>query len=306
MSIRPNQLINWGTPLGNSELLSFYNSVGTEGVLGLVVRQPDGANEAACVVVNRDEHTQGIMYQLFESGRLYESHTTAVAVGALRPGDTAIDVGAHVGYFTALFRLCVGKAGRVFAFEPMPSTYRRLLRNVLGNDFHNVMALPMALSDENGEAHFFLDPENEGESSLVVRPELRSCVVQTTSLDELFADSLRVRPRVMKLDAEGVELKILRGGKRFFAAHAPDLVICEHNRTALREAGVTPDDLRQFFAQHGYRCGVINNGLGMDMGGATFYRMVTANEPLQADDYGYVFNLMFVRDGSGLYTNDMM
>jgi len=110
----------------------------------------------------------------------------------------------------------------------------------------------------------------------------------------------------MKLDAEGVELKILQGGERFFKTHAPDLVICEHNLGALIRAGVTPAILRHFFDVRGYRCGVINNGFGMDMRGATFYRMIDPGQPLQADDYGNVFNLMFVREGSGLYPEAMV
>ncbi len=246
------------------------------------------------------------MYQLFQNGALYEPFTSAIAVGALRPGDIALDVGAHIGYFSTLFRLCVGETGGVFAFEPMPDTYRRLLQNILGNNFRNVMALPLVLSNETGEARFYIDANNEGESSLMIRPGLDSCVVQVTSLDEMFHNFLSQRPRVLKLDAEGVELKILHGAQSFFNTHAPDLVICEHNRGALQNAGISVHDLRQFFETRGYRSGMINNGHGMEMNGATFYRMVEPGESFQADDYGYVFNLLFVREESGLYPEKMV
>ncbi|WP_263770466.1 FkbM family methyltransferase [Propionivibrio soli] len=305
MAVRPGQLTKWATPFGGSELSSFYNTIDESGVLGLAVQRPDGTQESACLLVNRSEHTQSVMFELFRSGSLYEPYTTAIAVGALRSGDMAIDVGAHVGYFAVLFRLCAGERGSVLAFEPMPNTYRGLLRNVLGNRFRNLMVLPLALSDTGGEATFFLDSKNEGESSLVPR-DGKSCVVQVSSLDDLFRDGLEQRPRVLKLDAEGVELKILKGGARFFASHAPDLVICEHNRGALENGGASADDLRHFFTERGYRCGIINNGHGMDMRGATFYRTIEPGEPAQPADYAYVFNLMFVREGSGLYPAPQM
>lgn len=305
MALKPRQLTRWETPFGGGCLSSFYDTAGEDGVLGLTVQRPDGAQESACLLVDRAGHTQRVMFELFRSGRLYESHTTAVVAGALRPGDMAIDVGAHVGYFAVLFRLCVGERGSVLAFEPMPTTYRQLLRNVLGNRFRNVMALPIALSDASGEAMFYLDPENEGESSFVPR-DGKSCVVQVASLDDLFRDGLEKRPRVLKLDAEGVELKILNGGSRFFASHAPDLVICEYNKGALEGSGATEGDLRRFFMDRGYRCAIINNGHGMEMRGATFYRMIRSEEPPQPSDYAYVFNLMFVREGSGLYPAPQM
>lgn len=306
MPVSPNQQTKWDSPFGGSTLYSFYNAIDDNNILGLAVRRPDGTSESAGILVSATEHTQKVMYALFQDGHLYEPHTTAIAVGALRSGDIAIDIGAHVGYFTVLFRLCVGESGSVFAFEPMPSTYRRLLKNVIGNRMVNVMALPMAMSGASGEAVFYIDAENEGESSLMVRPGLRSCTVQTSTLDDLFQDFLGKRPRVMKLDAEGVELNILKGGERFFQTHAPDLVICEYNPGAMIGAGFTSDDLRGFFDTRGYRCGVINNGHGMDMRGATFYRMIEPGEPLQQVEHDYVFNLMFVREGSGLYPAAMM
>lgn len=306
MTIQPNQLIRWDSPFKGAELSSFFNSSGADGVVGLAVRRTDGTSDSACLLVSVEEHTQKTMYSLFQQGRLYEPHTTAIVVGALRPGDTMIDVGAHVGYFSVLSRLCVGPQGSVFAFEPLPETYRRLLKNVIGNRLQNVMALPIAVSDCCGEASFYLDPANEGESSLLDRGGQVRHVVQTSTLDAVFENFLEKRPRVMKLDAEGVELNILHGAAAFFETHAPDLVICEHNGGALSNAGISADELRAFFDCRGYRCGVINNGAYMDMRGANFYRMIGAGEKLQPDDYGYVFNMMFVRDGSGLYPDEMV
>lgn len=260
-----------------------------------------GENAVARLVVNRHEHTQSVLYQLAQEGRLYEAHTTMAALGALRPGDFAIDIGAHVGYFTTLFRLAVGEKGRVFAFEPLPETYRRLLQNILINGFGNVLPLPLAVADRTGMAHFHVNQQNEGESSLFADSGPAVGPVQVTSLDDLFREDLPVRPRLMKIDAEGAETRILSGGDAWFKRQGPDMVIIEINRGALERAGTSEWDIRQYFERRGYRGAAIRGGVpGQGLGDATFryygsdYRSVPA-------DYPYVFNEMYVRAASGLY-----
>jgi FkbM family methyltransferase len=300
MAIAPNQMFRVETP-SESALWIFHNAIGEEGVLGLSVARPGMPPETACLLVSRKEHTQRVMHDLFREGRLYEKWTSGLVLGALRVGDIAIDIGAHVGLFSVLARLCVGASGMVFAFEPMPDTYRRLLHNVMYNRFTNVLPLPLAVSAQSGSAEFYIDPDNEGESSLVAFPSGSSCIVQMTSLDDIFRDALGKRPRLLKLDAEGVELSILQGGPEFFAAYAPDMVICECNRGALMAAGVSEWMLRRFFDERGYNCAVVNNGMGLDLGGGEYYRYLRADEESAPRDFGYVYNLMFVRAGSGLY-----
>lgn len=300
MKIEPNALLKVDS-LGEAELWFFHSKIDKEGVLGLTVKRRGEAPETACLLVSRDGHTQRVMHYLFEEGRLYENWTSVLALGALRAGDVAIDIGAHVGFFSTLFRLGVGPSGAVFGFEPMPDTYRRLLRNVMYNRFTNVVPIPLAVSEQSGDAVFYIDPENEGESSLLKRSGRRAHNVQVTSLDEIFRDALPRRPRVLKIDAEGVELEILRGGQRMFETHAPDLVICECHRGALRAAGASEWTLREYFETRGYASAVINNGMGMNLGGGSYYRYLQEREESAPLDFGYVYNLMFVRAGSGLY-----
>jgi FkbM family methyltransferase len=295
-------------PGGDPAVWVFHDTLGDEGVCGLAVAREGRAPETATLVVSRQAYTQKVMYQIAEQGQLYDSTTSLLALGALRQGDIAIDIGAHVGYFTLLFRLAVGATGTVIAFEPMPDSYRRLLRNVLANRFTNVVPLPLAVADRTGSAIFHLNADNEGECSLLDNHGTASVQVQVTCLDDLFRDGLPARPRVMKIDAEGVEMNILRGAQRWFDLYAPDMMVCEVNRGALATGGATERDLRFFFETRGYRCAVINIGeedVGLDMRGASFYRYLAADEFVR-EDLGYVFNLMCVRAGSGLYPADSL
>jgi FkbM family methyltransferase len=296
-------------PGGDPAIWVFHGEVGDDGVCGLAVARGGQAPETACLMVSKQAFTQKVMYQVFaERGQLYEPCTSLLALGALRPGDMALDIGAHVGYFSMLFRLAVGASGSVIAFEPTPDTYRRLLRNVLANRFTNVLPLPMAVAERAGTALFHVNADNEGENSLLDDGGTNSAHVQVTSLDDLFRDGLPARPRLMKIDAEGVEMSILRGSRRWFELYAPDMVICEINRGALAKGGAGEQEVRGFFEARGYRCAVISLSepdAGIDLGGGHFYRYLAPDEFI-ADRCRYVFNLMCVRAGSGLYPADFL
>jgi FkbM family methyltransferase len=298
-------------PGGEPALWIFHGEVGDEGICGLAVARDGQAPDTACLMVSRQAFTQKIMYQVFaEQQQLYEPCTSLLALGALRPGDIALDIGAHVGYFSTLFRLAVGATGTVFAFEPMPDTYRRLLRNVLANRFTNVLPLPMAVAERSGAAIFHISADNEGESSLLDDGGKQTANVQVTSLDDLFRDGLPARPRLMKIDAEGVEVNILNGARQWFETYAPDMVICEINREALARGGASEQLVRAYFEARGYRCAVISLGVkaadsGLDLRGGHFYRYLAPGE-FVADGCRFVFNLMCVRAGSGLYPDEVL
>ena len=283
----------------------FHNLLDGQGVCGFAFARNGDEVQTACLLVDLARHTQRILHTLCAEGRLYERQTTLLALAVLRRGDVVIDVGAHVGLLSILSRLAVGAEGLIHAFEPLPETYARLRDNIALNAYANVIAHPLALSDKAGEAIFYLNTENEGESSLLATGGTPACLVEVGTLDRLFAAAgtcLPRRPRIIKLDVEGVEINVLRGGQRFFAASAPDLVFCEINAGALQANGSSEAQIRGFLAEHGYRCAVINNGFpGLRLGEADYYRYLGTNEPSAQPDNSYVYNLMFVREESGLY-----
>ena len=286
----------------------FHNALEHEGVCGFGFARGAQPPATACLLVSRELHTQKMLYQLCREGVLYERATSLLAVSALRPGDIVIDIGAHVGFFSTLCRLATGPDGAGFAFEPLPDTFRRLRDNLAINEFSNVLALPLALSDRSGSAVFHIDPNNEGESTLIVKPQAETCEVEVSTLDECFAAGFAQRPRLMKIDVEGVELRVLQGGKQFFADSAPDVVICELSRGALAADGASENALRDFFVARGYRCAVINNecSQGLALGGGRFYRYLHPDEASAVLGYPYVYNLLFVREGAGVFPHPVM
>src|SRR5260370_38917074 len=79
-----------------------------------------------------------------------------------------IDVGANIGYFTILFSR---SAKAVYAFEPVPSVFSSLSRNISLNNLQNVRALQYAVSKERGRLRIFESRISEGHDSTISRSE---------------------------------------------------------------------------------------------------------------------------------------
>lgn len=81
----------------------------------------------------------------------------------LRPGDVAVDVGAHIGYFTLIMSKLVGENGSVFAFEPEPLNFALLSKNVAANNIKNAFLLRKALSEKSGRINLYISDFNTGD-----------------------------------------------------------------------------------------------------------------------------------------------
>ena len=137
------------------------------------------------------------------------------------------DVGAHVGFFTALGARLVGEQGSVHAFEPVDENRRRLEAAVERNGCANVIVHPVALSATAGEAFIHA---HEASAMWSLAGEGEGVPVQTETLDSIRLPA----PDMVKIDAEGVELEVLRGGKELLSGVRPALLV-EFTTTELVE-----------------------------------------------------------------------
>jgi FkbM family methyltransferase len=147
-----------------------------------------------------------------------------------------VDVGAHIGGIIAeVIARCPGV--QITAIEPIPAKVKHLRTR-----FRNVSVIETALSDEDGEARFFVNPRLSGYSSLNPDAGTDEIVVRLKRLDSLVAD-----PDVIKIDVEGAELGVLRGCENvktrplYMFESAPGEVL-----------GFTKTDLWSWFQAHDY------------------------------------------------------
>jgi len=172
-------------------------------------------------------------------GAAYEPNVRRCLAALLRPGDTFVDVGAHIGFFSLIASSLVGSKGKVYAFEPDATLFQALHSNAL--EYPWLVASLRAVWNKSGSVSFS-NPQQAGESGwgklASVRNEGHLVSVEAISLDE-WHESVGFPPiRLIKTDAEGSEPFILEGAHRVIASTRPYLIM-ELNDQLLREIGQT-------------------------------------------------------------------
>jgi FkbM family methyltransferase len=183
----------------------------------------------------------------------FEPKETVSVKGYLRPGMTFVDVGANVGYYTALAATKVaGRGGRVIAFEPSPYAFERLKRLVEENRLDYVSVMNAGLSDSSGKTKIYLGAGCDNHSPTMVAHEgANATEVNIVTLD---AEAERLgldRLDLIKIDVEGHEPKVLAGAKRLLRERRIRAVLCEFNEHWLRQAGSSSRELERIFQEAG-------------------------------------------------------
>lgn len=175
----------------------------------------------------------------------YNEQTYAIIDRVLGAGGNAIDVGAHAG--AILGPICAASPHGVhLAVEPLPHLADRLRA-----DYPHVDVRQVALSDRLGtvEFHYVVDsPEFSGIRKRTLpdeEVEIQRITLELARLDDLIPADRPVS--FVKIDVEGAELGVLRGGGDLFARDRP-VTVFEFGLGAADVYGTTPDDIHHFFA----------------------------------------------------------
>lgn len=146
-------------------------------------------------------------------------------------GDVCLDIGAHGGSVTVPLARAVGPEGHVFAFEARPD-YAATLERTLGLlEISNVTVMPVAVGERNAEARLVVETAEgdlTGRSHLAAdSADVTSIPVTSRALDGLVQEITQLgEASFVKIDVEGAELFMLRGGQGYFADVRP-IVYCE-------------------------------------------------------------------------------
>ena len=192
-----------------------------------------------------------IFYEIYESLQ-YDRHTDFIP----QSGWTVFDVGANIGVFTVLQAT---RGARVYSFEPNPESYSRLSRNVAANKLGGCVRLfPTALGGERGmgSLHVVGGGTTAGVVTRVRAGASASGVaVPIATLDEVVSTLPELSIDLLKIDAEGSEVAILRGGERTLD-HVQRIVVEYHSRDLLRQVkgilarkGFTEEMIVDYYAE---------------------------------------------------------
>lgn len=185
----------------------------------------------------------------------YEFLVRKVICRNLDPGDTFVDVGANIGYYTLLAARRVGETGKVFAVEASPEVLLRLRENIEANKLTNVSIVPYAVGERDGECEIYI-PESQTHGVASLRDQgygpTHVAKIEMRCLDDLLDQASRID--FVKIDIEGAELGALKGMARIITNHRP-LILVEIVPKFLQNFGHSSVELVDFVlrANPGYR-----------------------------------------------------
>ena len=196
-----------------------------------------------CTIGARPEENLG---RCIATQGIYDLPLTEALTRLSDPGETALDLGANIGYASLVLARAIGPSGRVICFEPNPALLPLLRANVDGWSRLPVAPIQVeqvAISETRRDGVLgFPDGygENDGLASLELNTE--GVHVQVRCLDSFGFSSVGV----MKVDVEGHEASVFLGAKTLLAEkRIRDIVFEEHGRYPARS--------HRLLSEHGYR-----------------------------------------------------
>ena len=183
-----------------------------------------------------------------------ESQVQRILIENLKTGDEMLDVGANYGLHSILGGGLVGPGGKIHAFEPLPSSLKRLRHHIELNHLQKVVhVVPAAVSDSKSkQVTFFSGAEEDGVTASLTRSggNNRQVTVANVTLDD-YGKQIRGPVRLVKIDVEGAQVRVLRGGREFLLANRPLLVV-EVHEFAFSDFGTSLQEFKELLQGMGY------------------------------------------------------
>jgi len=166
-----------------------------------------------------------ITESIMETGQ-WEEGTTKFIKENLRSGQTFVDVGASVGYYTLLAAKLVGSGGKVYAFEPLQENHLTLSKNLATNNLKNVIVFFNALSNEPGFKIKLYGGDIPGQYSLIDNKGKDFREVNNEIFDKLNKKE-GIIPDMIKIDVENAQMQVLEGMKEILETDRELTIVIE-------------------------------------------------------------------------------
>ena len=207
-------------------------------------------------------NTRDMIQQYIYYFGVWEPNLTCWIAQRLAPGDSVIDVGANIGYFSLLASKLVGNTGAVVAIEASPEIFSALRSNLERNRANNVRAVNLAVSDHKGTVKLFRGPHhNIGLTTIF--DDLGydfECEVEAAALSDILTPEEIQNARFIKIDVEGAEWPVVAGMGPLLNRCRHDLeIMVEINPEPLARQGKQPDDILSIFFDSGFHAYSIKN-----------------------------------------------
>jgi FkbM family methyltransferase len=200
--------------------------------------------------------TQDLIQRYLYLFGVWEPRMTQWLRRRLNPGDTFVDVGANIGYFSLLASQLVGPQGRVVAIEASRAFTEQLELNARLNGRGNIRVAQTAVSDKQQTLTFILaSSANMGANSIVPwdGPVESRFDIEAYPLPDVLDDDEIATARVIKVDVEGAEGSVVRGMAPLLDRLRPDAeVTVEVTPERMAQLGDSVEELLDTMREHGF------------------------------------------------------
>ncbi|MFU8811665.1 MAG: FkbM family methyltransferase [Balneolaceae bacterium] len=181
----------------------------------------------------------------------FEPETAAIIRDILESGDTFIDVGANVGYFSMMASELVSETGKVVAFEPDAENFAALCHNT--RHMQQVFPVHKLLSENTNIQTLFLSTHSSCHSLVETDNFLsgQQSAKLSISFQDFYNQYLAPEPiKLVKIDVEGAEIMVLNGMKNLLSEKKINALVLEFCPSFLLSAGHTPAQLASLLLDH--------------------------------------------------------
>lgn len=179
-----------------------------------------------------DEVNDYIKNHVIKRGDSWEEYIHDQFKIYVKPGSVALDIGGHIGTHTLNLSRLVGENGQVYVFEPQAKMFCELAINMHLNDrknikyFHNALGaeeklIKMHIPKEAWTASYGPSLINEGHGTVTLDLDAPGDSTKMIRLDDLGIDNISM----IKMDVEGFEMEVIRGGKETILRNKPVLIV---------------------------------------------------------------------------------
>jgi|EndMetStandDraft_4_1072995.scaffolds.fasta_scaffold31115_2 FkbM family methyltransferase len=226
----------------------------------LNVASKSGEDKKVYLRMDDTNPNESLILSFLKTGTSYEPDVAKLLMRILEPGDTFIDVGANIGYFSMMASALVGPEGKVFSFEPDPKNIERIRYHSANNPYNNVEIVSQPASHSVEEVKFYFNKSSSGGNALWNPGEFVgdadfndgfSVMKSTTLSDEFQARDIK-NVKLVKIDTEGAEHAILRGAKDWLRGQTIPYIVTELNGFGLKKLDSSIDELISFMYEQGY------------------------------------------------------
>ena len=196
---------------------------------------------------------------------IYNKLDTEIVTNHIRTNDFVIDIGAHIGYYSLIFAKLVGAHGHVFSFEPEPSNFKLLEKNIKINNYKNITIIQKAVSNKNTKSTLYVGQQSSGANRLYEPNKTFTQDFKTTEVDCLKLDSflpiVNSKINFIKIDVEGSEYNALLGMKKIIEKNSNLKIFTEFDPLAISDSGENSEKIIDFLINQGFDIFIVDENL---------------------------------------------